>query len=59
MLPYRIRHHVVGDKGVAVAVAADPASDAQQRRYLDVLVEARFQLLFQPGIDLGISLRKV
>ena len=52
MLLHRVQHHVVGDERVAVAVAADPAADAQQRRNRDVLVEARFKLLFQIGVYL-------
>ena len=52
MLLHRIQHHIVGDERVAVAVAADPAADAQQRRNADVLAEARLQLFFQIDVNL-------
>ncbi len=53
MLLHRILHDIVRDKRIAVAVAADPAAYAQQRRHLDILVETRAQLFFQIGVNLG------
>ncbi len=53
MLMQRIQHHIVGDERVAVAVAADPAADAEQRRYADIPVEPCLKLLLQIRVDPG------
>ena len=58
MLLHRKLHDIVRHERIAVAVAAYPAAYFQQGRDLDVLVKARFKLVFQIGVNSGDFLQK-
>src|SRR6266436_6541969 len=49
----RLSQHLGGDEGIAVAVAADPASDAQERRQLEAVPDGigRSELVFERRVE--------